>query len=224
MVENALHKDSALCSYCSAFISTFFLCESGKSDTEVQFSKNSPLENTLLFPMQVFSFAAAGLDTLLIRSLHNCTALLVSYRAFRGPALPSAKKGGQKARPEGEELLSSCILWLLWWWHCKTRQEQEHSAPSPGMKTEVGPDPVCRVAKGRPAAENQASQNLPQEKVKSAWRQSRHTLLLPVPIWSSQDWHFGGNLGKQSWDAHTGSPSVFFSAICSSPSKLSLLK
>lgn len=113
MVENALHKDSALCSYCSAFISTFFLCESGKSDTEVQFSKNSPLENTSLFPMQVFSFAAAGLDTLLIRSLHNCTALLVSYRAFRGPALPSAKKGGQKARPEGEELLSSCVLWLL---------------------------------------------------------------------------------------------------------------
>lgn len=160
MVENALHKDSALCSYCSAFISTFFLCESGKSDTEVQFSKNSPLENTSLFPTQVFSFAAAGLDTLLIRSLHNCTALLVSYRAFRGPALPSAKKGGQKARPEGEELLSSCVLWLLWWWHCKTRQEQEHSAPSPGMKTEVGPDPVCRVAKGRPAAENQASQNL----------------------------------------------------------------
>lgn len=99
MVENALHKDSALCSYCSAFISTFFLCESGKSDTEVQFSKNSPLENTSLFPMQVFSFAAAGLDTLLIRSLHNCTALLVPSEAQPFPVQrKEAKRQGQREK------------------------------------------------------------------------------------------------------------------------------
>lgn len=66
-----LHKDSVLCSYCSAFISTFFLCESGKSDTEGQFSRRSPLENISLFPMRVFTFAAAGLDRLPIRHRTN---------------------------------------------------------------------------------------------------------------------------------------------------------